>query len=200
MAIQCLEQVSCFKYLGIFIDSNLSWHEHIDYICDKVSENINIMTKIKHILGKQCLINIYYSLVYPYLIYGCLLWGNISDSPLSQLIRLQNKVVTIMNDVPLRDPITPHYVNLSLLKFRDIVKLYTCLFMYEHICDNRRCNFPLSLVSEQHNYSTRSASTQQLLIPQFRINIRKFCPTVVGKYYWNDLSLSVRNISSKLLF
>ena len=118
-----------------------------------MSKNINIMTKIKRILGNHCFINIYYTLVYPYLIYGCFLWGNTYDSPLSQLIRLQNKVVRIMNDVPLRDSITPHYVNSGLLQFRDIVKY-----------------------------------------------IRKFCPTVVGKYYWNDLSLSVRSILSKRLF
>ena len=180
MAGQCLEQVSCFKYLGIFIDSHLSWHDHIDYVCDKVSKNINVLTKIKRILGNQCLINIYYSLVYPYLIYGCLLWGNTYDSPLSELIRLQNKVVRIMNDVPLRDSVTPLYVNLGLLKFRDIVKLYTFLFMYEHICDNKSCNFSLSLVSERHNYSTRSASTQQLFVPQFRINIRhSFVPPLL---------------------
>ena len=86
------------------------------------------MTKVKRYLGKHCLISIHYSLVYSYLIYGCLLWGNNYDSPLSQLIRLQNKAVRIMNDAPLRDPITPYYANSRLLKFRDIVKMYTCLF------------------------------------------------------------------------
>ena len=76
---------SKIKYLGIYIDSHLSWHDHIDYICDKVSKSINMMTKIKSYLGNQC--SIYYSLVYPYLIYGSLLWGNNYDNPLSQLIR-----------------------------------------------------------------------------------------------------------------
>ena len=71
------------------------------------------MTKIKSYLGNQCLTSIYYSLVYPYLIYGSLLGGNNYDNPLSQLIRLQNKAV--------RDHIAPHYVHLGLLKFRDIV-------------------------------------------------------------------------------
>ena len=52
------------------------------------------------------------------------------DSPLSQLIRLQNKAVRIMNDTPLRDLITPYDANSALLKFRDIVKLYTCLIFY----------------------------------------------------------------------
>ena len=82
------------------------------------------MTKVKPYLGKHCLISIYYSLVYSHLIYGCSLWGNNYDSPLSQLIRLQNKAVRIMNDTPLRDPITPYYANSGLLKFRDIVNLY----------------------------------------------------------------------------
>ena len=41
---------------------------------------------------------------------------------------------------------------------------------------------------------------QQLHIPHSRIKIRKFCPTITGKYYWNDLPLSIRNKSSKILF
>ena len=59
-----------------------------------------------------------------------------------------------MTDVPLRDHITPHYVHLGLLKFCDIVKIYNCLFLYDYVSDNKPCNFPLFLVSEQHNYFT----------------------------------------------
>ena len=81
-----------------------------------------------------------------------------------------------MNDVPLRDHITPHYAHLGLLKFRDIVKIYNCLFLYDYVSDNKPCNFPLFLVSEQHNYFnyfTRSASAlpQQLRIPHASNNI-----------------------------
>ena len=52
-----------------------------------------------------------------------------------------------MNGVPLRDHITPHYAHLGLLKFRDIVKIYNCLFLYDHVSDNNPCSFPLFLVS-----------------------------------------------------
>ena len=54
---------------------------------------------------------------------------------LSQLIQLQNKAVRIMNDVPLRDYITPRYVHLGLLKFLDVVKIYNCLFLYDYVSD-----------------------------------------------------------------
>ena len=88
------------------------------------------MTKIKSYLGNQCLTSIYYSLVYPYLIYGSLLRGNNYDNPLSQLIRLQNKAVRIMNDVPLQDHILPHYVHLGLLNFVILLNLCTIVCFY----------------------------------------------------------------------
>ena len=54
-------------------------------------------------------------------------WGNNYNAPLSQIVKLQNKVVHVINDVPLMESITPHYTSLSLLKFPDIVKLNTCM-------------------------------------------------------------------------
>ena len=61
-------------------------------------------------------------------------------------------------------------------------------------------NFPVTLVSEQHNYFTRGASAQLLLIPFFRINMRKFCPTVIDKYYWNALPVCIRDLTTKTSF
>ena len=83
------------------------------------------MTKVKRFLSKQTLINMYYSFIYPYLTYGAILWGNNYHSPIYDVVKLKNKAVI---DVLIRDNITPHYVNLNILKFPDIVKLHTCLF------------------------------------------------------------------------
>ena len=141
-------------------------------------------------MTSQSLISIYYALVYPCLTYGCVLWGNNYEAPLSQLVRLQNKAVRIINNVPLRDHITPHYVNLGSIKLPDIVKLYTCQLFYDHLTNKKSSNLNLSLVSEQHNHATRSVSLQHLNPESFRINIRKFCPTILGCYYWNDIPLS----------
>ena len=42
-----LEKSFCVKYLGVYIDCHLTQHDHIDYICGKISKNINIMVKLK---------------------------------------------------------------------------------------------------------------------------------------------------------
>ena len=52
----------CIPYkFELVIDCHLSWYEHIEYICTKISKNINVMTKVKKYLSKQSLINMYYS-------------------------------------------------------------------------------------------------------------------------------------------
>ena len=106
--------------VGLYVNSDRKFHLRDDLTIDTI-ENVWIETQdlIIDVIYKppslsNRLTRIYYSLVYAYLIYGCLLWGNNYDNPLSQLIRLQNKAVRIMNDVPLRDHITPHYVHLGL--------------------------------------------------------------------------------------
>ena len=70
------EKSFCVKYLGVYIDCHLTWHDHIDYICGKISKNINIVAKLKHYVSKATLNSVYYSLIYPYLTYACTFWGN----------------------------------------------------------------------------------------------------------------------------
>ena len=47
---------------------------------------------------------------------------------------------------------------------------------------------------------TRGASAELLLIPFSRINMKKFCPTVIGKYYWNALRVCIRDLTTKTSF
>ena len=71
-----LQKSFCVKYLGVYIDCHLTWHDHIDYICGKISKNINIMdimVKLRHYVSKATLISLYYSLIYPYVTYACTL-------------------------------------------------------------------------------------------------------------------------------
>ena len=37
-----LQQVECSKYLGVFIDSNLTWQQHVDYIYNKIVKFVGI--------------------------------------------------------------------------------------------------------------------------------------------------------------
>ena len=52
-----LERTDCFKYLGLILDSNITWTRHISYIKNKVSKGIGIMYKVRQYLDKKALLN-----------------------------------------------------------------------------------------------------------------------------------------------
>ena len=65
-----LEHKSYIKYLGVLIDENLSWKNHLDCVITKISKTIGMIAKLRHFVPSSVLINIYKSLVLPYLTYG----------------------------------------------------------------------------------------------------------------------------------
>ena len=68
--------------------------------------------------------------------------GNNYNAPLSKVVNLQNEAVRIINinDVPLMEPITPHYAALALLKVPDIDKLNTSLLLYDYFNADKHSN------------------------------------------------------------
>ena len=41
------------KFLGVFIDENITWKYHIDTICTKISKSIGIPYKAREFLGTR---------------------------------------------------------------------------------------------------------------------------------------------------
>ena len=50
------------KYLGIMIDSELSWKHHNDFVCDKISRSVGIIA-----FHAIFFFNLYLALIVPYL-------------------------------------------------------------------------------------------------------------------------------------
>ena len=46
-----IERKSTVKFLGMHIDSILEWHEHIEFIQNKLSSGLYAMNKVKHMLS-----------------------------------------------------------------------------------------------------------------------------------------------------
>ena len=71
-----VERVSATTFLGVIIDSKLTWKPHVEYICKKLSKCTGIISKARMKLHRLSLITLYYSFAYPYFIYGNQVWGN----------------------------------------------------------------------------------------------------------------------------
>ena len=63
------------KYLGLIIDIKLNWAAHIAHVKSKISKCVGILMKARPCLTRKCLLDLYYSFAYPYLIYCGEIWG-----------------------------------------------------------------------------------------------------------------------------
>ena len=58
-----LNQEFSIKYLGIIIDSNLSWKSQVSYIAKKIKRNIGILSKLRYYVNLDILVKRYYALI-----------------------------------------------------------------------------------------------------------------------------------------
>ena len=88
-----IEERKNTTFLGVIIDTGLTWTDHVSYVKNKVSKGIGIINKVKYCLNKSNLISLYNSFIYPYLIYCVEIWGCTNDLIINPLFLLQRRIV-----------------------------------------------------------------------------------------------------------
>ena len=199
LANSVISKVSNVKFLGVMIDDKLQWTNHINLICNKISKNIGVMYKLcsfpKHILKM-----IYYALIAPFLSYGILAYGSAPNSLLDRIFKLQKRAIRIINHSSFLAHTEPIFKQHKILKFYDLYKLETALFMFT--C--HKCLLPQSLSqyfelnNEVHTYPTRSSSNYHL--PLVRTNLVLKSIFYRGPLCWNSLPVEVRDSCSLNVF
>jgi hypothetical protein len=86
-----ISNVKSTDFLGVVINSNLSWEIHIDRTCSKISSNIFIINRLSKILDLNERKMLYYGLIYPLLSYGIVVWGHSAKANTTRIFALQKK-------------------------------------------------------------------------------------------------------------
>ena len=99
-----VENVDRAKYLGVIIDKNLNWEEHISNIRTKVSRAIGFLKNSRKVLPQNTLSKMYSGIVEPQFWLCSSVWGCCGVTKLQTLQKLQNRVARIVTkshfDVP----------------------------------------------------------------------------------------------------
>ena len=86
---QDLQQVTQHKVIGVVVDENLQWREHVNGVFKKVSQTMALFRRIKHFLPKWSKIMFYNAYIMPHFDYCVTVWGDCSD--LNKLDKLQKQ-------------------------------------------------------------------------------------------------------------
>ena len=195
-----IDQVKCTKFLGIYIDEELSWKYHINHIASKISKMTGIMAKARHHLTSKTLLTSYHTMTYPYLNYCNNIWGRTYPTRLLSIFKTQKKIVGIMTFSNYNDDTKPLFRSLKILNIYQLNTYLTAVFMYSYYHDKLPALFNNFFITNEalHSYNTRSMS--QIHIEFNRTNYGKFSRRYRGAVVGNSLPSEIRNINFYNLF
>ncbi len=84
-----LKKVSITKYLGIYIDENLKWDEHINVMIPTISAKIGILRSLRRIVPIDTLKLLYNAIILPHLDYSDMVYDTASETSKLILQKLQ---------------------------------------------------------------------------------------------------------------
>ena len=67
--------VDSAEYLGVVLDNELHFKQHIKIMEGKAARCIGILSNIKHFFPQNIMLQVYYALVHPILSYDIIIWG-----------------------------------------------------------------------------------------------------------------------------
>ena len=126
-----LERKNFIKYLGLLIDENLSWKTHIHSVANKISKTIGLIARLRHIVPTCTLLNIYQSLITPYLTYGLISWGNACKTFRDQILALQKRALRLIYFAETNNHAIPFFVNTKILPLKSLYYESVCSLIYD---------------------------------------------------------------------
>lgn len=197
-----LEHCDKYKYLGVFIDKNLNWKYHIEYISNKISKACGSLSKLRHIMSTDVLKEVYYALIHSYIKYGITTWGNASNTTLNPLKVLINRAVRIISFAPYgRIDLKPIYNSLKFLDFESTFRLETSKLMFKRKHDIFPIPFANHFVDEYsvshcYNLRNRELTATSNSRPNPRLASSKKSLYFRGEEVWENTPETLRNAPS----
>ena len=182
-----LEPVKAARDLGVTLDSNLTYNEHIVSTVSSCMSRLGQINRVKHIFDKRALIIIINALVFSKLFYCSSVWSNTTQANLDKLQAVQNFACRILCGAKKFDHITPLLKGLRWLPIRQ--QLYFRFAVLVFKCMTRCApEYLTSKLVRRSAVSTRNTRNSQLLdIPLFRTASGQRTFQYRATSLWNEL-------------
>ena len=193
---ECIETT----FLGITIDAKLTWRNHIEKVCNKMSKCTGIIARVKHILPKSALKTLYNTLVLPYLLYCNIVWGCTHQSKLDKLVTAQKRIIRIVDKTHYLEHTNDIFYNLGLLKVNDINVYITAIFMYNYEKKLVPTCFRGMFMKNEHVHQYKTRHAHQYRTAKHKTDIVKYSLKIQGPKIWKNLPSNIQMSPSLFTF
>ena len=192
---QHIKRTSHNKFLGVILDENLSWNNHINELCSKLKRLFHIFYNIRNFLSKDNIRTIYYALVYSRIKYGISVYGQACDSKIKRIQTLQNQLLKVLSKKDYRFSTDSLHNEFDILKIKDIVKQEVITFVHNFFSNSLPPVFDgyFETLASNHNRNTRNGSNL-IKITSHSTNFSASSLKIQGAKVWNRLDNNLKSL------
>ena len=190
------------KLLGIYIDENLRWTDHIDLLCANISSKISPLWQLSTYISTEAPKMFYQGYILPLIGYGSSTLGTTSRSNLERLSRLQKRAARIILNAPYD---TASSDILNALGWPTIEKRHSynkVVLTYKALNNSTPLYISELLIpmSETHNLALRSTLNGSLAVPRSKTAIFDGSYSSTAPRLLNQLPEATKKASSLSCF
>ena len=156
---KAIKRVNTFNFLGLTLNKQLNWNDHINSVANKISSTVGVLNKLKKFLPTNILKQIYSSLILPRLYYCNLIWGY---KP-KRISNIQKRAIRIICKQKYNAHTEPLFKKLNMLTVEDIHISKKLSFYYQFENDKLPAYFWTYMFHANSNNRTRNKDPYQPL-------------------------------------
>ena len=199
-----LSIVNEYKYLGVIIDSTLSWEAHVDSVVSKVVKKIDTLRRAGNSLTQAARRQYYLSVIQSDLQYGTnAYWTTLTNARQNRLIRSSKRALRAVINAPTTTPTKTILSLLNLppppfetrLKLKLLVHTFRCIHNKASplLCAQYLVRSP----THSTHHTTRVQTYTSLIIPRVSKSAGAKSPAFLAStLLWNELPSDLRSLSS----
>ena len=159
--------------------------------------SIGIISKLRYYVDTTILTSLYYAMIYPFLIYGIIVWSNSYPTTLQPIFKLQKKIVRIITFSKFDEHSSPLFRQLQIIKLADLVIYNVAVFMFKFHNKLLPSIFDslFTQINKVHRYHTRNAAKESYYLPHVRTNYGLFNIRFQGPKVWNSIDNLIKKNS-----
>lgn len=161
-------------------------------ISSKISKSIGIFNRLRHCVPHKVLLDLYYALVYPYFLYGNIVWGGTNVQHLRPLQLLQKKIIRLITNSSYLAHTSPLFKQTNVLKLTDLHNYLLCLHMFTLKQNNN------AIFECVHNHYTRHREDARSAFQ--RLSVAQKSLSCAAPQAWNAVPRGIRECDSYNVF
>lgn len=183
----CIKRTQEATYLGLNINSQLTWTSHINSIKKKISPFIGALRRTARFIPQDLSLNLYFSYIHSHLIYLAQIWGSASLYVVNDLQILQNKSIKALKNLP---PLTPSKLLYSdqILPITKLIEFEYIMTVYKIKLGTLKCNVDLKTNLQLTERITRASHNYRL--PNYKLSLTQNSIFYKGIDLFNQLKES----------